>query len=250
MTLRVLVTGAGAGIGLAIAQAFLETGAETHICDVSETALADARAETHALRAWRCDVANAADVRRLYEQIDGRLDILVNNAGAGGPHGAVEELEEDAFADCVGVNLLGAFHMAKHAAARMKAQKGGVILNISTASVRTGLPNRTAYIAAKQGLMGLTANLARELGPFGVRVNAILPGAVDNARGRALIARAAAASGKNEADIEAEMLRYISMRTWVMPQDVAAMAVFLASPAARFVTGQFIGVCGGAEWEA
>ena len=111
------------------------------------------------------------------------------------------------------------------------------------------LPMRTSYVTSKQGVMGLTQNLARELGPSGIRVNAILPGLIDNARGRALVQRAADEAGVPFADAEAEALRYISMRCWIDPHEVGDLAVFLASNAARHISGQCIGVCGNAEWE-
>jgi NAD(P)-dependent dehydrogenase (short-subunit alcohol dehydrogenase family) len=132
----------------------------------------------------------------------------------------------------------------------MKAQAAGSIINISTASVRTGLPNRLPYVASKQGVMGLTHNTARELRPFGIRCNAILPGLIDNERGRGLIAERAAALGKTIEAIEKEYLKYVSMRCWIDPAEVGELAVFLASTRARHVSGQYIAVDGHMEWES
>ena len=132
----------------------------------------------------------------------------------------------------------------------MKAAGKGAIVNISTSSVRSGLPSRTPYIVSKFGLMGLTINAARELGPYNVRVNAVLPGYVDGPRSRAVAAALAAEQGVAVEAIRDRAVEFISMRTQVQPSDVAEMVWFLASPAARFVSGQFVGVDGNQEWEA
>lgn len=244
----VLVTAGASGIGRAIAGQFLLAGAEVHVCDIDEAALAELRAVEPRIRGHHADVSDEAQLAAAFAGL-GRLDVLVNNAGIGGPRGPVEALDTGEWEATLAVNLTGAFRAIRHAVPRMKAAGGGTILNISTASVRTGMPMRTAYVASKQGLMGLTANLARELGPENIRCNAILPGLIDNVRGRALVTRMAAETSRPEAEVEAEMLRFISMRCWIDPVEVGQLAVFLASPAARHITGQFIGVCGGAEWE-
>ena len=128
--------------------------------------------------------------------------------------------------------------------------KGGTIINISTVSVRTGMTNRLPYITSKQGVMGLTHNVARELGPWNIRCNAILPGLIDNTRGRAILARKAEADGKTLEETEAEYLKYISMRCWIEPKEVGDLVVFLSSEKAKHISGQFIAVDGHMEWEA
>jgi NAD(P)-dependent dehydrogenase (short-subunit alcohol dehydrogenase family) len=124
------------------------------------------------------------------------------------------------------------------------------VINIATASVRTGLPGRMPYVASKQGVMGLTHNAARELGPDNIRCNAILPGLVDNARGRNLVAERAKDRGISAAEVEDDYLRYVSMRCWIDPAEVGDLAVFLASGQARHISGQFIAVDGHMEWES
>jgi NAD(P)-dependent dehydrogenase (short-subunit alcohol dehydrogenase family) len=111
------------------------------------------------------------------------------------------------------------------------------------------LPNRSPYVASKVGLLGLTYTAARELGQFNIRCNAILPGSMDNPRGHALIAKHAEETGKSLEDARSEFMRFISMRTMIGMDEVASMAVFLASDAARHVSGQQIGVCGNQEYE-
>jgi len=249
---RVLITAGAAGIGRAIAEKFLEAGARVHVCDVSQDAIETITRDLPEIGATIADVSDQRQVERLFkivEEVHGGLDVLVNNAGVGGERAPLEEITDEDWTRTIDVNLTGAFRVTRSAAPILKAAGGGAIINISTASVRTGLPYRTPYVASKQGLMGLTSNLARELGQFNIRCNAILPGLVDNPRGRALVTRLAAATGRTEADVEQEWLRFVSMRCWIDPAEVGELAVFLASSGARHITGQFIGVCGGAEWE-
>ena len=248
----VLVTGAASGIGLAVADRFLQSGARVHICDVSSEAIERARASHPQLSSTLADLGDRHAIVRLFEDVDRELvshDVLVNNAGIGGGRGLSEEILPDEWDRALAVNLSGPFYACQQAIRRMKPRRSGCIVNISTSSVRTGLPKRTPYVASKQGLMGLTQNLARELGPNNIRVNAILPGMIANDRGKALVRNLAVDRGLSIEAAEQQMLRFISMRTWIEPTEVGDLAVFLASTAARHITGQFIGVCGGAEWE-
>jgi NAD(P)-dependent dehydrogenase (short-subunit alcohol dehydrogenase family) len=250
---RVLVTGAATGIGRAIVEKFARSNCAVHFCDVSADAIATALGELSGpVTASVADVAVEADVIATIEAAQralGGVDVVVNNAGIGGPRGPLEKTSFDDWRRCQDVNLGGAFLFTKHVAESMKAKRRGSIINISTSSAVTGLPNRSAYVSSKAGLIALTRNSARELGPLGIRCNAILPGVVDNPRGRALVERFARERGLDAVAGEREFLRYVSMRTMVQPSDVAEMAFFLASPAARFVSGQCIGVCGNMEWE-
>ncbi|MEQ5789286.1 SDR family oxidoreductase [Erythrobacter sp. NFXS35] len=247
--MQVLVTAGASGIGRAIAERFADSGATVRICDVSAQAIALLGRERPDIAATQADVADQDQVSALFEAVGPSLDVLVNNAGIGGPRGPVEAIDDAEWERTMAVNVTGAMRVTRHAVRLMKAAGSGAIVNISTASVRTGLPQRTAYVTSKQALMGLTANLARELGPDNIRCNAILPGLIDNPRGRSLVEQAAASQGRSVAEVEAEMLRFISMRCWINPTEVGDLAVFLASDAARHITGQFIAVCGGAEWE-
>lgn len=249
----VLITAGGSGIGRAIAEKFLEAGARVYVCDISRDAIQTVRADLPTIRGCLADVSVQHDMDRVFEDVDrqlGRLDVLVNNAGIGGPRAAIEDISDEDWEQSLAVNITGAFRATRHAAKRMKAAGSGCVINISTASVRTFLPHRAPYIASKQALMGLTGNLARELGPFNIRCNAILPGLIDNPRGRALVEREALSVGKSLKEVEASWLNFVSMRCWIDPAEVGDLAVFLASDRAKHITGQYIGVCGGAEWES
>lgn len=252
MQARVIVTAGASGIGLAIAQRFSELGASVFICDISADALETAIRASPRLRGERADVSDPMQVEGFFAgAMDalGGVDVLVNNAGVGGPRSAVEDIEYDEWDACIRVNLSGMFYCTKQVIPWMKRQGGGCLLNISTTSARTGLPQRLPYVASKTGVLGFTHNLARELGPFQIRCNSILPGLIDNPRGRLLVDKLAAARGTTTEEAEAEYLRFISMRTWIQPREIADLACFLASDAARHITGQAIALDGQIEWE-
>jgi NAD(P)-dependent dehydrogenase (short-subunit alcohol dehydrogenase family) len=250
--LRVVVTAGGQGIGRAVAERFLEAGAEVAVCDVNGRLLPELQAALPRLHVATADVADPAQVEEFFAEVYrqlGGIDVLVNNAGIGGGRAALEDIGYADWDRAVSVNLNGMFYCIKQVTPRMKRDRGGCIVNISTASVRTGLPFRTPYVASKAGVMGLTHNVARELGAFNIRCNSILPGLIDNARGRALVQRAADETGRDFAAAEADVLRYISLRSWIDPSEIGDAAIFLASHAGRHITGQSLGVCGNVEWE-
>ena len=249
---RVIVTAGGSGIGRAIAEHFLASGASVHICDINQEALDETLSSNPGMRGSIANVGKPKDVDRLFAEATewmGGLDVLVNNAGIGGPNAPVDEMEDDEWDLTIQINLNGAFYCAKRAARIMKQQESGCIINISSTSARTGLPNRAPYVASKVGLEGLTKNLARELGPFGIRCNAVLPGSIENERGRMLLKRLADREGISIEEARNRRLKYISMRTRIDPGEIADVVVTLTTHQFRHVTGQLLSVCGNAEWE-
>ena len=222
------------------------------ICGSSEEKLASILQEATHLDGMAADVSDPRQVDRLFDAIEDRfsgLDVLVNNAGVSGPTGPIDEMPVDEWQSVIGVNLSGPFYCARKAAAIMKSEGHGVILNISTTSVRVALPNRAPYVASKAGLHGLTRSLARELGPFNIRCNTISPGMVDNERGSRIREVRAKQQGVEPEQLLSFRLGFISMRTMVAPEEVGRLAVFLASDEARHISGQDISVCGNLEWE-
>ena len=247
-----LVTAGGAGIGRAIAETFLRNGDRVHVCDIDAVALETLAEAFPNASLSDTDVGDEQQVERMFATIDERmdgLDVLINNAGIGGGRAPIEETDLADWQLSLQVNLTGPFLTIRRAVPAMKAQSSGCIINIVTTSAITGLPHRTPYVASKSGLRGLTHNAARELGPYNIRVNGVFPGAIDNARGRALIQKQAELKGVSMQAASEEFLSYISMRTMIDPQEIADMCLFLASPAARHVTGQEICVDGNVEWE-
>lgn len=244
----ILVTAGASGIGRAIAELFHARGDRVIVCDVDQAALDSIAAALPGIVTSRTDVADPAAVAAMIDRV-GPISVLINNAGVAGPIGGIETNDPDEWARCFAVNVHGAFHTIHAIAPAMRAAGEGAIINISTASTVTGLPGRSAYVASKWALEGLTRNVAREFGPAGIRVNAIRPGFMDTERMRGLMARAAERLQRPVAEVEAEALGYISMRTKIQPSEIGEMAWFLASDAARHITAQIIGVDGNAEWE-
>src|SRR6202158_4844900 len=188
--LRVLVTAGAAGIGRVIAQAFIDSGARVHVCDVDEPALKVLPAKiTHS----RADVASLTDVDRLFHDVErslGGLDVLVNNAGIAGPTAKVEDIRPEDWDRCIAVDLNGMFYCTRKAMPLIKASGGGSIINLSSTAGRLGFPLRSPYAAAKWAVVGFTKSLAAEAGPDKVRVNCIQPGMVEGERpGRRRCAR-------------------------------------------------------------
>jgi len=249
---RVVVTAGASGIGRAIAERFLRENASVHVCDISEQFLSEAIQANPQLRGSVVDVSVSSQVEQFFQNAIkdlGGIDVLVNNAGISGPCAPVEAIDYADWDETIATNLSAMFYCVKQVVPTMKDQGSGCIVNISTSSAKTGLPGRLPYVASKVGVLGLTHNLARELGPFGIRCNAILPGLIDNPRGRALVTRLAENQGVNEAEAEEAFLSHISMRTWIQAAEIADTACFLSSEAARRITAQEIAVDGNVEWE-
>ncbi len=247
---RVLVTAGAGGIGRAIVRGFLAQGARVHVCDIDEAALADLRAELPGVSTSVCDVADRASVQAMMAQAVadlGGLDVLVNNAGIAGPAASVADLDPVAWDAVLRVNLTGTFTVTQLAIPHLKASAAGCILVMSSLAGRFGYPNRSPYATTKWGLIGFTKTLSRELGEFGIRVNAILPGAVEGPRLQQVFAGRAAVSGRSVAAEEAAALANQSIKRFVDPADIAAMAVFLASEAGRSISGQLLPIDGDSQ---
>ena len=164
---------------------FRSQGAEVHLCDVDRAALDKTKAQYPQVHISHTDVGNEAQVLAMFSEIQarwGQLDILVNNAGIAGPTAAIEDTVLQEWQQTLDVNLTGAFLCTRSAVPLIKKAKGGSIVNISSAAGRHGFPLRSPYSATKFGVIGLTQTWAMELGPSGIRVNAILPGIVEGPR--------------------------------------------------------------------
>ena len=252
MAESVLVTGGGDSVGRVMAERFLARGDRVHICDVREDALATTLAANPGMRGTHADVGDSVALARVVAEAGlwlGDISVLVNNVGIGGPRAAIEDVALPDWERTLAVNVTAMFHAIKLVVPGMKRRGGGAIVNFSTGSTRTRLPGRTAYVVSKFAVEGLTLNAARELGPHGIRVNAILPGMIDNARMQGIIAAKSRETGRAPEAIEADYLRFISLRTRTQPADLAEMVLFLASDAGRIVTGELIAVSGNLEWE-
>lgn len=248
--LKVLVTAGGAGIGLAIAEALADARARIHVCDISEDALKACSADHPDWKTTRCDVAEEEQIRRLFDDVKagfGGLDVLINNAGIGGPTGGVEEITPDDWRRTVDVNLNGHFYCTHLAVPLLRQSDRASIIFISSVAGRLGYAYRTPYAATKWALIGFMKSLANELGPDGIRVNAILPGVVEGPRIERVIAARAEVVGVSYEEMERQYLDKVSLGKMVTAQDIARQALFLCSPMGQNISGQPISVCGNVE---
>ncbi len=236
-----LVTGAGKGIGRAIALALAKMGVLVIVNyrgskEQAEETVQKIREMGQEAEAYPCDVSDFQAVETMMKTIVskyGRLDILVNNAGIT-KDGLILKMSEEDFDKVVDTNLKGTFHTIRHASRQMIRQRSGRIINISSVSGVMGNPGQANYAAAKAGIIGLTKTMAKELGSRGITVNAIAPGFIETDMTAVL-------SESVQQNIQAQ----IPLGHFGKPEDVAAAVAFLASEEAGYITGQVLCVDGG-----
>lgn len=245
-----LITAGAAGIGRVIAEAFISQGWRVHVCDIDPGAIEAFLQANPEAAATLADVADVAQVDRVFIELadrHGQLDILVNNAGIAGPTLHVEDIEPTDWDQTIAVNLNGQFYCTRRAVPMLKAAGGGSIINMSSNAAFFGCPLRAPYAASKWALIGFTKTLAMELGPFGIRVNAICPSSVEGERIDAVIQKDAKRRGKTAEEIRDMYLRQSSLRCFVSAADVANLALFLASDKSARISGQALGLDGHTE---
>jgi len=263
-----LITGGGSGIGRAIALLFAEEGARVIVNDVNLRAAEEtvepmgcAKERGYAIRA---DVSSSADVRAMFAEIDaryGKLDILVNNAGIGETESKMAELNrkgearlaemmsgrkiethwdvtqdlsDEEWHRMIGVHLNGTFFCAREALKLMERKNSGVIINMSSVAALKGIPSASHYGAAKGGILGFTRSVAQEVASRNIRVNAICPGLIETPMTQAFSPL-----------VKASLTAQIPLARWAQPQEVAAVALFLASDDSSYFTGQWLSPNGG-----
>lgn len=240
---RVLITGGASGIGRAMAEAFLANDAKVHVADIEGE-------PPEGCSYSMLDVSDATAVDHLFDDVLAEmegLDVLCANVGITGPVGPVEDIGIEDWDQTMAVNVRSAFLCCRRAVPILRQVGGGSILLTSSTAGITGLPLRSPYSASKYAVIGLSDTLAMELGEFGIRVNTLCPGAVDGDRVRGVVSAESDLTGVPVDDLRSAIEDHFSMRSFVEGRDIAAMAVFLASPAARYVNGQTISVDGGLE---
>jgi NAD(P)-dependent dehydrogenase (short-subunit alcohol dehydrogenase family) len=246
----VLVTGGAAGIGRSIAERFLAGGYSAHICDTDSSAVDEFPARSAGASATVADISSVTDVDRVFGEIRekyGRLDVLINNAGIAGPTASTVDIEPAEWDRTIAVSLSGQFYVTRLAIPLLANSSAASIINISSNAAFFGFPMRLPYTASKWALIGITKTLAMELGPEGIRVNAICPGSVSGPRIDRVIRKDAEQRGMTEEEIRDIYTRQSSMRKFVEAYDVANLAYFLASDAGAMISGQAIGVDGHTE---
>lgn len=248
--LRVLITAGGSGIGRVMARSFHERGAKVFFCDIVEDLVRETLEQIDGASGSTTDVGDRGAVNRMFDQAAetlGGLDVLINNAGLAGPTARVEDVEADALEETLRVNVEAQFYCSGRAVPLLRQAGGGSIINLSSVAGRLAFAMRTPYAAAKWGVIGFSKSLALEVGRENIRVNAILPGHVNGPRFRRVAAAKAEAVGVTEEQMRDEMLALVATGKNVEMQDIANMALYLASPYGAAITGQAISVCGGVE---
>lgn len=242
---RTIITAGASGIGLATARAFAAEGAKVAICDIDKTSL-DALARTDpGIFAQHCDVADSHALTAFFEEALeelGGLDCLVNNAGIAGPTAPVEQVTLEEWNDTLSICLTAQFLCTQLAVEPLKDSENGAIINLSSAAGRFGFRNRTPYAAAKWGVIGFTKSISRELGPFGIRVNAILPGIVAGDRQDRVIAAKARSLNQSFDEVRDSIMAQCSIPEMVTADELADMMLFLASRRGKTISGQAISV--------
>jgi len=247
-----VVTGGGRGIGRAIAESFAKEGASVAICsrtigNLKETAAALGQ-QGHNVLAVPCDIRNAGHVDKAITDIVskfGGVDILVNNSGASGMN-PLDRADDSKWMDIINTNLTGMYLVTKRVLRSMKDQDGGRVINISSVLGKFGVPGYTAYCTSKHGVIGFTRALAQELAPRKITVNAICPGWVDTGMAAEGITEISSHIGVSPEDFKKDALTRVPLGRFLDPQEVADLAVYIASDAAKSMTGQALNICGGA----
>ena len=237
----VFITGGGSGIGASITEGFLSQGAKVTFVqrsDCDEFLDQVSSKYKHQPLFIKCDITNTNDLKDAISEsirINGGITVLINNAANDSRH-TLDELTSEEWDQALNINLKPHFFSAQAVAPSMKAQGGGSIINISSASYLMGNAGYPAYVASKAGITGLTRSLARELGGDGIRVNTLIPGWVLTDRQMKLWV--------NDEDLASHMKKQC-LKEHLMPNDLIDSTLFLASKASRMITGQALVVDGG-----
>jgi NAD(P)-dependent dehydrogenase (short-subunit alcohol dehydrogenase family) len=243
MPQRVLITAGASGIGREMARAFAGNGAQVFVCDIDEKALEQLCKEVPGVTARVCDMASRSAIERMMPDAVaalGGLDVLINNAGISGLTLPVDQMPPDAWDKVIAVNLTAMFDVTRLAIPHLKQSTSGCIINLSSIAGRFGFANRSPYAATKWAVIGFTKTLAIELGEWGIRANAIAPGAVAGERIERVFAGRAQIGGKTLDEVRAAAMAEQSIKAMVDARDIAALAVFLASDAAKSISGQVL----------
>jgi len=236
-----IVTGGSRGIGKAIVREFVKEGAKIAFNFVkSEEKALDLKKEIEEkggeAMTFRQDVKDYSAIKVMVEGVRshyGRLDIIVNNAGILRDK-ALMLMEEQDWEDVIATNLSGAFNLIRAAIVTFMKQKSGNIINLTSVAGLKGMPRQVNYSASKAGIIGLTKSLAKEVGPYSVRVNAIAPGYIDTDMIQGI-----------KEEYRKELLKRIPLSRFGKAEEVAKVAAFLASDKARYITGQVLTIDGG-----
>src|SRR2546428_2472228 len=248
---RAVVTGAGRGIGRSIALALAEAGADVAVTTRTTTELEQLVAQISAMGrkslATPCDVMDAEQIQQMAKTLLeglGGIDILINNAGNAGSHKFVTHPDE-LWHRMLAINLTSVYYVTKAFVPKLIEQRSGRIINIASIASRVGGSYIAAYTAAKHGVLGLTRALATELSPYNITVNAICPGYVNSPMTDASVSNIVARTGMPESKARETLENTSPQHRLIEPEEIAAIAVFLAQETSKGITGQAINIDGG-----
>jgi NAD(P)-dependent dehydrogenase (short-subunit alcohol dehydrogenase family) len=248
--INVVIVAGASGIGREIAQAYLREGANVYVCDISHKLITKFKNEFPEVYIEQTDVSDYKQIKAFFsnvsEQID-HLDVLVNSAGIAGPTALLHEADQELWDQTIDVNIKGMFYSCREAIPLLQKSQAGSIVNLASNAAFFGFPFRSAYTTAKWATIGMTKTLAMELGKDNIRVNAVCPGSVTGDRINRVINADAKEQGKTSEEIKASYVKQVSLKTFVEPEDVANMCLYLTSDLGRFISGQAIGLDGHTE---
>lgn len=245
-----VVTGGAQGIGAAIAEAFAGEGAAVAVSDIKDVADVVDRINGRGGRAVgiHCDVTSEDEVAELFREAEAQLgpvDLLVNNAGTNLSYELIEEMPTKVWEDTLRLNLTGTMFCMREALRRMRPRNRGGIINISSNVGKRGLAHRSAYVASKWAIIGLTQTGALEAADYGIRVNAICPGAIGTELLEKDLIHHAEVEGRQPEDVRRQWLAEAPIHRLFDPGEMAPVAVFLASDDSATLTGQALNASGG-----
>ncbi len=248
----VIVTGGGYGIGKQIALSFGRLGADVVVAARSREKLELVAAKLHGMNtnplALTVDISAEDEVRGMVDTVEekyGGIDVLVNNAAITGPTAMIPDIDSKAWREAVDINLSGTFYCCKYVSQVMLGAKSGNIITLSSVGGRTAYPMRAPYAVTRWGVIGLSHTLAAELGPLGIRVNAVVPGPIEGERSNRVFATRAATQNKNIDDVKQFFTKDIPIGRMPTEQEVAQSVIYLASDFSSGVHGQTLQVDGG-----
>ncbi len=246
----VLITAGASGIGRAIALEVHNAGASVHVVDIDKVAVerfAEMMPEAMVSIGDASDESQTRSIAEQHIRTYGGIDVLVNCAGIAGPTAPIQDVALDDWHRCMAVSLDSTFLYCRAFIPSMRSAGHGSIINISSTAGWHGYPLRSPYAAAKWAVIGLTKTLAMELGPYGIRANVICPGSINGERMDRVIVAESAQSGLSPQDVRKKYTNSCSLRTFIDAEDIARMALFLASSDASRITGQIMNVDGHVE---
>lgn len=247
---NVVIVAGASGIGREIARAYLKEDANVFVCDVSDELIAEFKKEFPSAFIEKTDVADYNQVKSFFQSVGDQvdtIDVLINSAGIAGPTALLNDADPVHWDKTIDINIKGMFYSCREAIPYIKKSKAGSIVNLASNAAFFGFPFRSAYTTAKWATIGMTKTLAMELGKNNIRVNAICPGSVTGDRIDRVIEADAKEQGKSTEEIKASYVKQVSLKTFVGPDDVANMCLYLTSHMGRFISGQAIGLDGHTE---